>query len=116
MKSFEELRIQETVSPTIDDLFKLNESAFDSLNESQKIEVQELIDKLGDKKISELDEGILSSIFGGVAGFLIGPSIGRVIANCLGINAGILYDMLTSRLVSAALGAAVTNYVTSTKK
>jgi hypothetical protein len=48
---------------------------------------------------------------GGVAGFLVGPAIGKVIANALGIEKGIIYDMLTSRLATAALGAALTKYM-----
>jgi len=57
--------------------------------------------------LSQLDEGFLGKIVGGVAGFLIGPTIGRIIANALGIEKGILYDMFTSRLVSTALGSAL---------
>ncbi len=53
----------------------------------------------------QIDEGILGTL----AGFIIGPSIGKIVANALGIEKGILYDMLTSRLVSAALGNAIQN-------
>lgn len=54
-----------------------------------------------------MDEGFLGKLVGGVAGFIIGPTIGKVIAKALGVNRGILYDMFTSRLVSAALGASI---------
>jgi hypothetical protein len=57
--------------------------------------------------ISKLDEAFFGKILGGVAGFLVGPTIGRIIANALGIEKGILYDMFTSRLVSTALGSAI---------
>lgn len=54
-----------------------------------------------------MDEGFLSKLVGGVAGFLVGPAIGKIIANALGVEHGILYDMFTSRLVSAVLGTAI---------
>ena len=34
-------------------------------------------------------------------------SIGKIIANVLGIEKGVVFDLLTSRLVGAALGAAI---------
>ena len=52
---------------------------------------------------SKLKEGFLGTL----AGFIVGPAVGRVIANALGVEKGILFDMLTSRLVSAALGNAI---------
>ena len=57
--------------------------------------------------LSQLDEAFFGKILGGVAGFLVGPTIGRIIANALGIEKGILYDMFTSRLVSTALGSSI---------
>lgn len=112
MKSFEEIKEEQTLG----DYIKLNESDFQYLTESQKEEVQEILVKFGDKKINELDEGILGSIIGGLSGFIVGPAIGRVVANALGINRGIIYDLLCSHLVGAALGSAITKYIGSTKK
>lgn len=57
--------------------------------------------------LTMLDEGFLGRLVGGAAGFLVGPTIGRIIANALGVEKGILFDMFTSRLVSAALGSAI---------
>lgn len=91
---------------------RLNESDFSYLNEAERVQVQEILKEFGDKKLSELDEGILGRILGGVTGFIVGPAIGRVIANALGIEKGIIYDMLTSRLVTTALGSAITKYAT----
>lgn len=111
-KSFEEI-IKESKfeEKSMNEYIRLNESDFEFLNESEKAEVQEILEKFGDKKISELDEGILGSVLGGLTGFIVGPAIGKVIANSLGIERGIIYDMLTSRLVSAALGSAITKYI-----
>jgi len=107
MKSF-----NEAVNPqTLNEFIKLEDTDFDYLNESERQEVQDILTKFGDKKIAELDEGILGSILGGLTGFVVGPAIGKIIANTLGIQKGVLYDMLTSRLVGTALGAAVTKYI-----
>lgn len=111
MKSFDEI-VQESVNDkSLNEFIKLNESDFQFLNESEKQEVQDILVRFGDKKIQELDEGILGSILGGLTGFVVGPAIGKVIANSLGIEKGIIYDMLTSRLVGAALGSAITKYM-----
>lgn len=112
MKSFDEiLKEAKLDEKPLSEFIVLNESDFEFLNESERQEVQEILVKFGDKKINELDEGILGSIIGGLTGFIVGPAIGRVIANSLGIEKGIIYDMLTSRLVSTALGAAITKYI-----
>ena len=112
MKSFEEIK----VDVTLQDCIKLNESDFQYLNESQREEVQDILNKFGDTKIQDLDEGILGSILGGLTGFVVGPAIGKVIANALGIERGIIYDLLCSRLVGAALGSSITKYMGSSKK
>ena len=51
------------------------------------------------------NEGFFGSIIGGLAGFALGKSVGKMIARVLGIQKGIFYDLLTSRLVGTALGA-----------
>ena len=107
MKSFNEIRVDITLANCI----QLSESDFQYLNEAERTEVQNILNQFGDKKLSELDEGILSSIIGGVAGFVVGPAIGKAIAHALGVEKGVIYDMLTSRLVSAALGSALAKYV-----
>jgi len=54
------------------------------------------------------NEGFFGSIFGGLAGFALGKTVGKMIAKVLGIsNKGVMYEMLTSRLVGAALGIAL---------
>ena len=52
-----------------------------------------------------LDEGILGSILGGTAGAIAGPAMMKAICKALGLEKGALYDLLTSRLVLAAVGA-----------
>jgi len=53
------------------------------------------------------NEGLLGSIIGGLTGFALGKSVGVMIARVLGVEKGIFYDLLTSRLVGAALGASL---------
>ena len=77
------------------------------LNESQSNEIDDLINKLKDVDVMSMEEGAISDIIGGTVGFLIGPTIGRRIANALGVEKGILFDLFTSKLVNAALGAAI---------
>ena len=56
----------------------------------------------------EVDEGFLSSLAGGTVGFLAGPAIGRAICRALGIDeGGNLGKLLTSRLVTTAIGIAL---------
>lgn len=116
MKSFEEVIKESKIEEKpLNEFITLSDTDFEYLNESEKAQVQEILKQVGDKKLEDLDEGILGQIFGGVAGFIAGPAIGKVIANALGIEKGIFYDMLTSRLASAALGAALTKYMGSKK-
>ena len=83
----------------------------EGLTEGEVVEAErvyrELSQYIKENGIENLDEGILGKIVGGLAGFVIGPAIGKIIASALGIEKGILYDMFTSRLVSAALGASL---------
>ena len=54
------------------------------------------------------NEGFFGSIVGGLAGFALGKTVGKMIAKVLGIAPkGVMYDLLTSRLVGAALGVAL---------
>ena len=74
-------------------------------------ELYNLYEKKGLEGLQKLEEGFLSKLVGGAAGFIVGPSIGKVIAKALGIEKGILYDMFTSRLVGTALGASITKQI-----
>lgn len=108
MKTFEETKEESYI--------KLNESDFQYLSESERGEVQEALKEIGDvKDLNNIDEGLFGKILGGLTGFLAGPAIGKVIANALGINRGVIYDMLTSRLAGAALGAALSKYIGANK-
>ena len=87
------------------------------LTEKQELEVSLLENKIfehlkeNDFDLNSLNEGVLSRLVGGAAGFLVGPAIGRVIAKALGIEKGILYDLFNSRLVGAAIGDAIGKHI-----
>lgn len=87
---------------------KISDEYF-TLNENQLKEINESADKIS-KMIQdkEIDEGILGGIIGGLTGVTIGPAIGRAICKALGIQSGMLYNLLTSRafttMVSSYIG------------
>src|SRR5437899_1695493 len=98
--------------------FKILQSEdFSDLNESERIEIDNFMYLLEShiKLGEEITEGLLAKIVGGIGGVFLGPMIGKVIARTLGIEKGVLYNILTSKLVNAALGAAITDYITTGK-
>ena len=68
---------------------------------------EDIIYKLSEAKDNgmPIDEGIFKSIFGGLAGATVGPSIMKAVCNVLGINErGALGNLMTSRMVLTAMG------------
>ena len=56
----------------------------------------------------EIDEGFFGALVGGTAGFLVGPAIGKAMCSALGIKEdGVLGKLLTSRLVTTAIGVSL---------
>jgi hypothetical protein len=77
----------------------------EQLNEAEQF-YYKLVEKL--EKKEELDEGLLGAIIGGAAGALVGPAIGKAICRILSIDEnGHLGKLLTSRLVTTAMGLAL---------
>jgi hypothetical protein len=84
------------------------------LTESENAQVDEFVKMFEEEygnDITKMDEAFFGKVLGGVAGFLVGPTIGKIIANALGVEKGVLYDMFTSRLVSASLGSAIAKHI-----
>lgn len=50
-----------------------------------------------------IDEGLIAGAIGALAGVSFGPAIGKAICNALGIGKGVLYDLMTSKLVNASV-------------
>ena len=77
-----------------------------TLTESQVIEVENVSEQIAEMiKKGEIDEGVIGSLVGGLAGVTLGPSIGKAICKALGIEKGLLYDLLTSRIFTTAVAA-----------
>lgn len=65
-----------------------------------------LVEKL--QKGEAIEEGFFSGVLGGAIGFLAGPAVGKAICSVLGIKEeGPLGKLLTSRLVTTAMGIAL---------
>jgi hypothetical protein len=65
-----------------------------------------LVEKL--QKGEQIEEGFLGGLLGGSVGFLVGPAIGKAICSVMGIKEdGPLGKLLTSRLVTTAMGVAL---------
>ena len=82
------------------------------LTEEERKQAEEIYIKLAEHienggSFNDLDEGIIGGILGGVGGALVGPALGKAVCKALGVEKGIFYDLLTSRLVTAALGATI---------
>lgn len=77
----------------------------EQLHEAEKVYTL-IVEKL--EAGEELDENFLSGLIGGTVGALAGPAIGKAICKVLGIDPkGNLGKLLTSRLVTTALGYAI---------
>ena len=112
MKTFKDY-LTEDHDDSIDIQNLLNESY--DLTEEQETAIDNAVDRIMEEHNNGKDlevimeeiinEGILGSVLGGLTGFALGKSVGKAIAKVLGIQKGALYDLLTSRLIGAALGA-----------
>lgn len=56
----------------------------------------------------QIEEGMLSRIFGGLKGLALGIFIGKILARILGLkDDSILYKILTSKTVAFSIGSAI---------
>ena len=77
----------------------------EQIQEAEKA-YETLVEKLS--KGEELDEGLFGAVIGGGLGLLAGPANGKAICSVLGIKEdGPLGKLLTSRLVTTAMGVAL---------
>jgi len=112
MKTFKDY-LTESHNESVDIQNLLNESY--DLTEEQETAIDNAVDRIMEEHNNGKDlevimeeiinEGILGSVLGGLTGFALGKSVGKAIAKVLGIQKGALYDLLTSRLIGAALVA-----------
>lgn len=83
-----------------------------SLHEQILEERNQMIEKKSDLlceaiKNNTIDEGLFGAIVGGLTGLVAGSTIMKAVCKALGIEKGILYDMLTSKIVCMAAGSAI---------
>ena len=85
----------------------INSSIVDEVIDEALVEEKsnDLFDLLS--KHETIDEGVLGSIVGGLTGLIAGSSIMKAVCKALGIQSGPLYNLLTSKLVCTAAGAAI---------
>ncbi len=102
--------------PTYNDLkFQKTSRIFESeqikdLTPDQIYEAEKAYDIILEKikKGEEVDEGFLGGLIGGGIGAIAGPMIGKAMCAALGIKEdGVLGKLLTSRLVTTAMGIAL---------
>lgn len=92
MKTMKEIADQNFISEELDRQY---DKIIEALQEAKKNNVP-------------LDEGLFSSILGGVAGTTFGPSVMSAICKALGIDEkGQLGKLMTSRLILGAVGAMI---------
>ena len=74
----------------------------------EDLSYDDIIEKLKEAQEKEIpiEEGVLGSIFGGLAGATVGPKLMRAVCNALGVDEkGAFGSLLTSRLILTAIGA-----------
>ena len=106
-----DIRTLDTVSRILDTDTKTLKKQIDKIISKnigvlENLQIELLIKVISDPE--SLNEGIIGRALGGIAGFALGPKIGRAIARVLGIEKGPLFNVLTSRIVSAALAQELT--------
>lgn len=77
---------------------------------SEDLKYDQLIDKLNEARAAglTLEEGLLGAITGGLIGATVGPSVMKALCKILGVDErGQFGSLLTSRMVTTALGAAM---------
>ncbi len=77
----------------------------DQIQEGEKLYAL-IVEKL--EKGEPIEEGFFGAVTGGVVGALVGPAVMKSICKVLGIEeGGVLGRMMTSRLVTTALGISI---------
>lgn len=61
----------------------------------------------------EIDEGVLGTLLGGLAGLTAGAAIMKAVCKSLGLKEGLMYNLLTSKVICCVAGAAIGNSITS---
>lgn len=93
---------------TLNDYYTADKDS--SINEELSKSYDTIIEKLIEAKNKKLplNEGLFTSILGGVVGASFGPAVMKAVCEALGINEkGPLGSLITSRLILGAVGAKI---------
>lgn len=87
---------------------------YNTISKNNELLLESKIDELTEaiNKGQPIDEGFFSSLLGGVAGLTAGSAIMKAVCKCLGIEKGLLFDLLTSKVVCGVAGAKIANSIT----
>ena len=88
---------------------QLNDYIHESTEQIDESKVEELSEKIYEslKGGTEVEEGFFGAIVGGIAGLTAGSAIMRAVCKALGVTQGPIYNILTSKLICMAAGAAI---------
>jgi uncharacterized membrane protein YeaQ/YmgE (transglycosylase-associated protein family) len=81
------------------------------ISEQREILIERKSDELAQMihEGQEINEGFFSSLLGGLAGVTIGATVMKAVCKAIGLEKGMIYDLLTSKLVCGIAGAAIAN-------
>lgn len=83
------------------------------ITEQKQLLIESKSDELAQMIIEgkEINEGIISTILGGIAGSTLGATVMKAVCKALGLEKGMIYELLTSKLVCGIAGAAIANNI-----
>lgn len=81
------------------------------ITEQRELLIENKSDELAKaiKEGQEINEGFFGTLLGGLAGATLGATVMKAICKALGVEKGMIYDLLTSKLVCGIAGAAIAN-------
>lgn len=95
-KDFDSFETARSVELFAEAMNKLN-----NLSDAERLFLKESVEK--ETNVEDVEEGLLGGIVGGIAGLAFGPKVGDAVCKALGITKGTLYDLLHSRIFTAAV-------------
>lgn len=84
---------------------------YEQIKEQKEMLIESKSDELSKMILEgqEINEGFFGTLLGGLAGVTIGATVMKAVCKALGLEKGMIYDLLTSKLVCGIAGAAIAN-------